>query len=426
MQDKMSADEKQRRTDLREQLAKLELERPQPPKSVAGMLVREDPASMPTTRLLAGGRYNRPQEEVRPGFLSVLLSPSASWDAEVSPVPGSRSSGRRTALARWITSPSNPLTARVMINRLWQTHFGRGLVENANDFGIQGPPPTHPELLDWLAAEFVSPTVAEAPGAAWGIKRMHKLIMLSAAYRQQSRVESRESRDRPAGGTGESSASVGADKDPGNSLYWHFPRRRLEAEMIRDAMLAVSVLLNDKLLGPAVQPPLPAGFTTKEPWKTSQDEADRHRRSIYTLGRRNLPYPFLQAFDLPDMAESCACRQQTTIAPQALMLLNGDLVLGYAQAFAGRLLADEPQAEPAAITRRAFEVAFGRNPSEPELRASSEFLAAQERLVASRLADGESAALPKPLPKFLEPARAAAIVDFCHALLNANEFVYVE
>jgi hypothetical protein len=340
MQEKMTAEERQRRTTLREQLDDLEKQRPLPPKSVAGMLVCEDPASLPATRLLSGGRYNRPQEVVRPGFLSILLAPGESWDANVSPVAGARSSGRRSTLARWVTSPSNPLTTRVMVNRLWQSHFGRGLVENANDFGIQGPAPTHPDLLDWLAAELVSPTATEAPGPAWGLKRMHRLIMLSAAYRQQSRVESRSVIDKTARGDGSRTSGAGGERDPGNTLYWHFPRRRLEAEMIRDAMLAVSGLLNDKLFGPAVQPPLPAGFTTKEPWKKSNDEADWHRRSIYTLARRNLPYPFLQAFDLPDMAESCACRQRTTIAPQALMLLNGDLVLGYAQAFAGRLIRD--------------------------------------------------------------------------------------
>lgn len=416
----MSDGDKQRRIELRAEVARLEKEQPQPSRSVKGMLVREQTANMPATHLLAGGRYNKPLDELRPGFLSILLPPDAKYDADVSPVASPNASGRRAALAKWITSPTHPLTARVMINRVWQGHFGRGLVENANDFGVQSPAPSNPELLDWLAAEFVSPSVMEATGPAWGLKRMHKLIMLSAAYRQEGRVESRESRVQSA------RAKTAAEKDPGNRLYWHYPRRRLDAESIRDAMLAVSGLLNETLFGPGVQPELPEGFYTKEAWKKSPEAADRHRRSIYILAKRNLPYPFLQAFDLPDMHESCACRPTTTIAPQALMLLNGEQVVGYAQAFAGRLLRDQPQAEPEALCRQAFAVAFGRTPTKEELQLTTEFLASQERLVAEHQAAGEPVALPQPLPKFLDPARAAAIVDLCHALLNANEFVYVE
>ena len=169
-----------------------------------------------------------------------------------------------------------------MVNRIWQGHFGRGIVANANDFGTQTALPSHPQLLDWLASEFVS--------GGWSIKAMHRLIMNSAVYRQSSR----------------SADPQAAQQDPGNELYARFPRRRLDAEAIRDGLLAVSGELNLQMYGPGVKPELPPNFSAREAWKPSKDPAARNRRSVYILAKRNLPYPLLQAFDFPDMHESCA------------------------------------------------------------------------------------------------------------------------
>lgn len=408
----MTPEQKQRRQNLKDELDRRLTECPKPPQSLAAMSA-VDGTQTPLTHLLAGGAYTKPLEEVQPGFLSVL-SPGASSAAPaaiVPPRPGT--TGRRTALAKWITDPAHPLTARVLVNRLWQGHFGRGLVKNANDFGVQTPPPSHPELLDWLAAEFVTP---QEPGQIpWSMKRMHKLIMLSAVYRQSSE------RDRVG-----ASPSKGIAADPGNVFYWHFPRRRLDAEMLRDSLLAVSGQLNVTMYGPGVRPELPPNFSARESWPVSPNATDRQRRSVYIQAKRNLPYPLLQAFDLPDMHESCACRQLTTTGPQALTLLNSETVLGYAQNFASELLEENPHAERDRLVEEAYQRAFGRSPDSEELRQAAAFIVQQQNLIAPRLSAGEQILLPRGMPKFLDPALAAAVVDFCHALLNANEFIYVD
>lgn len=403
---KFSDDQKQRFEELKAEISKLEKTRPQPPKMIETM-ASLDGRETPKTHMLAGGSYNKPQEEVQPGFLSALL-PKGQEEApaEIAP-PRPGTVGRRTTLARWLTDVNNPLPARVMVNRIWQGHFGKGIAENANDFGVQSPAPTHPELLDWLASEFVS--------GQWTVKRLHKLIMLSAVYRQSTE---RLTANKPL--------PRGVEVDSENELYWHYPRRRLEAENLRDSLLAVSGLLNPEMYGPGVRPELPPNFQTKESWNVSTDKADHFRRSVYVLSKRNLPFPLLQAFDLPDTFESCARRPVTTTAPQALMLLNNDTVLGYAQGFAGRLMAAKPQADGETLVRGAYELAFGRDPSAEENRTALDFLERQERVISARLYAGEPVLLPSGFPKFADPVRSAALVDFCHALLNANEFVYVD
>lgn len=415
----LSADLKEKRVDLKRQLSEMESRRPKPPTELSGLIAGEIQAEPPRTFLLAGGSYDKPLTEVVPGFLSVLFPAGANADALVdSPHP--YTSGRRSALARWLTDPRNPLVPRVIVNRIWQGHFGRGLVENANDFGTQTAPPTHPELLDWLTAEFLAPSDAPAnagtddgrPPGAWSMKRLHRLIVMSTAYQQQT-------------------ASPGADNagneaDPANVLYWNFPRRRLPAESLRDALLAVSGQLNRAVHGPSVYPELPADYNRREAWKTTPATAEQNRRSIYIHAKRNLPYPLLEAFDLPDMHESCARRTQTTVAPQALMLLNSDLVLGIARSFAGRLLYDNPEGVPEQIIRDGYRLAFGREPDATELARGMQFLEQQRELVESRRATGEPVLLPRTFPKFLDPSRGVAIVDFCHALLNASEFLYVD
>lgn len=414
----LSDEQKLQRVELRRQLAEWDQKKPQPPSEVMGMIVEELTASPPATHRLAAGTYDKPLEEVSPGFLAVLDKANGT-DAAIVP-PHAHTSGRRSALARWLTDPAtNPLSSRVIVNRIWQRHFGRGLVANANDFGTQTAPPSHPELLDWLATEFVAPTlqrqadIGAQPG--WSLKTLHRLILTSTAYRQATdRSDSPESR------------SHGEEVDPGNKLYWHFNRQRLTAESIRDSLLTVAGLLDTTVYGPSVYPELPPDFSKREAWKVSPNAADRLRRSVYVHAKRNLPYPLLETFDLPDMHESCACRTQTTVAPQALMLLNSDLVLSYAQAFAGRLLRDTPHVELRPLIAAAHRLAFGREATDEESAAAERFITRQQSLIESEGQPGRPLLLPRGMPKFLDPALAAAITDFCHALMNANEFIYID
>ena len=206
----------------------------------------------PPTHILAVGQYDAPLEEVQPGFLSIL----DSRPARIIPPRVAESTGRRTALANWLASPKNPLTARVMVNRIWHYHFGRGILATPSDFGRMGDRPTHPRLLDWLADEFIR--------SGWSIKQMHRLIMASNTYQQSSA-------DR------EEAAKV----DPGNRLWWRFPRQRLQGEVIRDSALFVAGLLNTKVGGRSVLPELPPGMVIRGGWKVSKDPAERNRRSIY-------------------------------------------------------------------------------------------------------------------------------------------------
>jgi hypothetical protein len=410
------------RKELQSQLADWEQKKPRPPAEINGMIVGELEALPPATHRLAGGSYDKPLEEVAPGFLSVLFAEGNALAHVASPHP--RTSGRRTALARWLTNPANPLPARVIVNRVWQGHFGRGLVDNANDFGTQTAPPSHPELLDWLAAEFVSPAShlkseiqnpkSDIP-CAWSLKSLHRLLLTSSAYRQATERQSAAVAPTPE-----------FEIDPGNRLYWHFDRRRLTAESTRDALLQVAGRLEHAVYGPSVYPQLPTDFSKREAWKVSSDIADRFRRSIYIHAKRNLPYPMLEAFDLPDMHESCARRTQTTVAPQALMLLNSELVLDYARAFAGQLLQDNPHADLGRLIRSAYLLGFGRQATDAEITTAISFIARQQTLIEFEQPAGRPLLLPRGFPKFLDPPLAAAITDFCHSLMNANEFVYVD
>ena len=418
----LSEDDRKRRHELQEELAAWERKKPQPPDEITGMIVEELEAIPPATHRLAGGSYDKPLEEVSPGFLTVVSAGPDSDARVVSPHP--HTSGRRSALARWLTDPANPLTPRVIVNRVWQGHFGRGLVVNANDFGTQTPPPSHPQLLDWLAAEFMQPSSNPDSKSEirnpkshipWSLKALHRLLVTSNAYRQAT--------DRPGPPEGQ---PPGTTADPANTLYWHFDRQRLSAESVRDALLSVAGLFDETVSGPSVYPELPPDFSKREAWKTSTSPADRVRRSVYIHSKRNLPYPLLEAFDLPDMHESCACRTRTTVAPQALMLLNSDLVLQYAEAFAGRLLAGNPRAELPGVVQSAWRLAFGRAATADELAAAGRFITQQQALIESERKPGQPLLLPHNFPKFLDPSLAAAITDFCHSLMNANEFVYVD
>jgi hypothetical protein len=354
-----------------------------PPPGPGVMGVSDIGPQSPPTFLLAGGDWRKPRAEVRPGFPEVLR-PAV---ADVAPEAAGDSTGRRAALARWLTRPGHPLTARVMVNRLWQHHFGVGIVATPGDFGSQGEPPTHSELLDWLAVEFVE--------HGWGLKHLHRLLVTSAAYCQTSLVDPRDPGHARA---------LRSDRD--NKLLWHARRRRQEGEALRDALLAVSGELNPRPFGPSARPRLPEKISSYA-WKANPRPEDQHRRSIYVFAKRNLRLPLLDAFDLPDMHNSCARRSQTTTAPQALLLLNGDFTLERAQHWCAALAAGS--GDDRTFVVNAYRGAWGRPPGAEEAAAAADFLRRQREIVAAHGGSPDEAA-----------------VDFCHALLNANEFLYVD
>ena len=286
-----------------------------------------------------------------------------------------------------------------MANRLWHYHFGQGIVRTPSDFGLMGEPPTHPELLDWLAGEFRR--------GGWSIKQMHRLIMTSQAYQQSSAF-------RPDA----------SEEDPLNRLLWRFPPQRLEGEVIRDSMLAVSGRLNHEVGGPSVYPALPHGAA--EPrggWEVPESQHSQDRRSVYVFVRRNSRYPMLESFDMPDTHESCARRSLTTTAPQALSLLNSEHTLGWAQGLAGRIL-DTAGTDRDRQIQEGFRLAYSRQPDGWEKDTVLTFFDKQRGIIAERAAAGERLLLPDVLPDDMSPQEAAAVVDFCHMLLNSNEFVF--
>jgi hypothetical protein len=329
------------------------------------------------SHLLVRGDFTRPGPTLDPGFPRVANVQQASLSKTEWSAGGG---GRRTALADWITRPSHPLTARVFVNRVWQEHFGYGLVRTSNDFGYLGDAPTHPELLDWLAREFVD--------GGWSAKRLHRLIVTSAVYRQASLP-------RTSAGDEKSARAV----DPENRLLSHYPRRRLDGEAIRDAMLAASDSLSDRHGGPGVMPPLPKellGTIRKDHWKVSADEEDHRRRSVYLFVRRNLRLPLLEAFDRPDTMASCTRRNRSTIAPQALVLLNSE----FAQDCATRLATSVRQSATDVVgqVRQAYTRTLGRSPAKREADEATELVKSHDE----------------------------GLTDLCLALFNLNEFIYVD
>jgi hypothetical protein len=386
----MKPDARQQWQELQKQMS--EVAHGPPPAPPSAMALTDVGPLAPATHLLKRGDWRHPGKEVAPGFLSALDGRPARVPA---PKPGARTTGRRAELARWLTSRDNPLTARVLVNRLWQGHFGRGLVATPSDFGAQGEPPTHPELLDWLATEFVE--------RGWSLKQMHRLMVTSSAYRQASRTQY-------------SVLSTQYSADPDNRLLWRQNRRRLEGEAVRDAMLSASGLLSRKAGGRSAYPELPPELNGGKSWPVSADAAERHRRSIYVFVKRNQRYPLFSTFDAPDPNETCGRRYATTTAPQALMLLNDKVTLDVARAFAERVLA-ETGGDPARVAERAHRLALGRAPDAGERQALAAFLDRETALLK-----GKS---PPPAGRF-DPAFAAAVADLCHALLNVNEFLYVD
>lgn len=372
----LSPEDRRRRDELETRLKRFS----KPGKLPSAMVLQTASNSAVSTRVLARGDYNSPLEEVTPRPPLVLMGRNGKKTASATPPKRSIGSsppesllgnpgGRRAALADWLVSPENPLTARVFVNRLWQHHFGRGLVATPNDFGTRGSSPSHPELLDWLAGEFIR--------GGWSIKHLQRLILRSAVYQQSTRANERA-----------------LAMDPENRLLSRFPRIRLEGEVIRDSLLAVSGRLNRQVGGPAVAPPIPSEIVkVAKNWQVSPNPADHERRSLYIQARRNLRFPFLEVFDAPDTNLSCPERGRSTTALQSLTLLNSAQIIAAAQATAARLTREEP--DERARVERLYQVVLSRRPTDREQELSQSFLL------------------------------TAPLAELCRVLLNLNEFVYV-
>jgi hypothetical protein len=308
--------------------------------------VKDAPERATPIHTLFHGDYLDPRESVGARPLGVLLP-------EDTPEEPIRTETPRLKLANWIVNPDNPLTARVMVNRIWQYHFGRGIVSTANDFGRMGGKPSHPELLDYLANQFIA--------NGWRMKPLHRMILLSSAYQQAS--------ESPL-------EKIASEKDAENALLWKFSKRRLEAEEIRDSMLAISGKLNEKMGGPSVLVPIDQDLVKmlKRPqyWVTTKDKSEYDRRTLYLLYKRNLQLPFMSVFDAPDMQLSCPRREQSTHALQALELLNGQMSNDLAAVFAERL-ARERSTTPARI-ELAWRLATGRAPTPKEKLLAAQYL----------------------------------------------------
>jgi hypothetical protein len=319
---------------------------------------------------------------VEPGFFSVLggfdAPPPIGPREATGPIPLEPTTGRRMALANWITSKENPLTARVMVNRIWQFHFGRGIVNTPSDFGTRGSAPTHPELLDYLALRFVAD--------GWSFKKMHKLILTSETFQQDSVASS------------EANA-----KDPENKLLSHFSRRRLAAEEIRDSVLAATGSLNTKMYGRPVVPPLSKEELFNligrpdDAWIVTTNETEHTRRSIYLIQKRAFRMPMMEVFDAPESMVTCSRRDSSTTAPQSLTLLNGSFTLQRASAFASQL-GEQPIQE-------AWKKILLRDPTAAEQKAAQNFLEVQTNATKDK---------------------GKAKAELVRALLNTNEFLYVE
>ena len=339
-----------------DQLGKLtmqleELQEKMPPSPPSLFTIRNDPQKTDPIHILIRGdpETKGPPVSCRP--LGVLLPDGTPELPRATPNP-------RTMLAKWITDPQHPLTARVMVNRIWHYHFGRGIVGTTNDFGRMGFRPTHPELLDHLANEFVA--------AGFSIKHIHRLIVRSNTYRQSS-----------AGPETAAFKALASQMDPENKLLWRFRRQRLDAEQIRDAILAASGKLNRAIGGPSVMipvsPELVAALYKPGQWVVTRDPTEHNRRSIYLISKRNLRLPIMEAFDQPDALLSCAKRESATHSPQALELLNGDFANQQAKALADRLKI-EAGPNPRQQVYLAYSLLTGRAPNPKEMALGVAFL----------------------------------------------------
>ena len=353
-------------------------------RSVTGL--REKPPFTAASRMMLRGDFRRPGPEITPGVLRVINSSEHLF----SPVRNSHTAGRRTALAAWLTSRNNPLTARVIVNRVWQHHFGTGIVDTPSEFGIMGSEPSHDHLLDWLSNWFVD--------SGWSLKQLHRLIVTSATYRQRSFL----SGDAADIDKATWNASLAADKDA--RLLSRYPRWRLEGEAVRDAMLFAAGALNRKSGGPGVRPPLPKELLAtllKNQWKVTEDEREHDRRSVYVFARRNLRYPIFEVFDRPSANASCPDRGVSTTAPQSLHLLNSEFSAATAKRLAESVAASPTDQQVQQVFRRVL----GRQPSAEEMRGTLNFLVESNESTDDSL-DG--------------------LTHLCLSLFNCNEFIFVD
>lgn len=360
----------------------------------------EVPGQIPSTFVFYRGEITQPKQEVTPGELSVLANGTNAIPVDDPKLP---TTGRRLAYARQLTSGHHPLLGRVLVNRFWLHYFGKGIVATPGDFGFLGERPSHPELLDWLASEFVSD--------GWQLKRFHRLILTSTVYRQQSKRRSELD-------------SV----DPDNRLLGRMSVRRLEAESIRDNVLACSGSLSDKMHG-APSPvavddvgQVVVGVDTRDSAGRPTDKKvsigeDEFRRSVYVQVRRTLPLGMLEPFDMAALSPNCELRPVSTVAPQALLMMNNELVVHEAARFADRLHIEAGDDVKLQVTR-AWRIAFGRDISAEQLTASVRFLAEQTTQIAARIPADQVAKEPS--------AKQQALASFCQALLSANPFLYVD
>ena len=376
-------------------IADHEAKKPKGPTAVAQAVLERGAAR--ETRILLRGDFLNPGEPVQRQGLHVLppIEPRDASDPNARP--------DRLDLARWLVSIENPLTARVTVNRVWQRYFGRGLVLSVDDFGSQGDKPTHPELLDWLANDFRE--------NHWDLKRLHRLIVSSATYRQSSH-------GRP------DLESI----DPNNELLARHPRQRVEAEIVRDLALAVSGLLNPKVGGPSVRPPQPSEYSrltyaNSAKWTTSKD-GDQYRRGLYTFFQRTSPYPMLMTFDSPDSTECTARRSESNTPLQALTLWNDVVFFECAQQLGRRIVSETPGAGAAKRVEHAWKLALSQIPSESELQELLEIHQQHESLCkTAETSELQALAGKSPLPTGATAADAAAWVLTSRVLLNLDAFI---
>jgi len=381
---------------LRRAIESHEKRKPVDPRKTTLAQALQDLATPRETHVLIRGDFLQPGAEVDAHTPEVLPPLEARGDR-----------ADRLDLAHWLVDPAHPLTSRVTVNRIWQRHFGRGLVATSDDFGTQGDPPSHPELLDWLADEFIAD--------GWSQKRLHKLIVTSATYRQSSAARSEL-----------------AESDPYNALLARQNRLRASAEIVRDLALAASGLLEPKIGGPSVRPPQPPGiaelgYANSVKWVTSEG-ADRYRRGLYTFFQRTVPYPMLMTFDSPDSNVTCTRRERSNTPLQALTLLNDPVFVEHAQALGRRIVEETSSAELASAPlderlRYAFRLCLARGPDKEELAALRTLYEQQLALCASDEAAAENVIGEAPRPDGASAPELAAWILVGRTLMNLDEFI---
>ena len=365
----MTPEDQNKQKELKGKIA--EIDKRRPAELATAMSIKENGPKAPDSHFLYRGSSGSKGSVMKPGVLSAAYR--GEWNFPDAPADAS-SSWRRRGFAEWVASPENPLTARVMVNRIWANHFGEGIARTPSNFGKTGEKPSHPELLDWLSTEFVQ--------KGWSIKSMHRLMMNSTAYRMEA-----------------SDTDENRKIDPENRNFWRMPRRRLEAEAIRDQLMAVAGTLDMTMGGPGVYPFIdPALFqsSSKRGWAGKPDnDPSTWRRSIYVFSKRTIPLPMLDVFDKPDSMTACSRRNRSTIAPQALIMMNNASIGLNAKFFAQRL--QSLSSDPDEQVKIAYQLALSRPPTASEIHNAKEFM----------------------------KSSTFGLNDFCQALFNINEFVYI-